>query len=76
MKLKNLMRLPNNAFKKEIIVVLGQVETDNSIFYGVPNDTIPKTNFALVSQARKDFPEAYIIYKPHPDLESGLRIAC
>ena len=75
LKLKNLMRLPNNAFKKEIIVVLGQVETDNSIFYGVPNDTIPKTNFALVSQARKDFPEAYIIYKPHPDLESGLRIA-
>ena len=53
--------------------MLGQVETDNSIIYGVPNDTILKTNFALVEQVRKDYPDAYIIYKPHPDTESGLR---
>ena len=33
-----------------------------------------KTNFALVEQVRKDYPDAYIIYKPHPDNESGLRI--
>ena len=39
----------------------------------MPNNTIPKTNFALVEQVRKDYPDSYIIYKPHPDTESGLR---
>ena len=71
---KKEMNLPNNILDKQIIGVLGQVETDNSIIYGVPDDTITKTNFALVEQVRKDYPDAYIIYKPHPDTESGLRI--
>ncbi len=68
------INLPNNFLNKQIIGVLGQVETDNSIIYGVPNDTISKTNYALVEQVRRDYPHAYIIYKPHPDTESGLRI--
>lgn len=68
------INLPNNILNKQIIGVLGQVETDNSIIYGVPDDTISKTNFALVKQVRRDYPDAYIIYKPHPDTESGLRI--
>ncbi len=34
---------------------------------------IQKTNFALVERVRKDYPDAFIIYKPHPDTESGLR---
>jgi len=74
LKLNKELNLPNNISNKQIIGVLGQVETDNSITYGVPNDTILKTNFALVEQVRKDYPDAYIIYKPHPDTESGLRI--
>ena len=49
------------------------MESDNSIIYGVPDNTIQKTNFALVEQVRKDYPDSYIIYKPHPDTESGLR---
>ena len=65
--------LPSNILNKQIIGILGQVETDNSIIYGVPDDTIPKTNYALIEQVRKDYPDAYIIYKPHPDTESGLR---
>ena len=71
---KKEINLPNSVLNKKIIGVLGQVETDNSIIYGVPNDTISKTNFALVEQVRRDFPNAYIIYKPHPDTEFGLRI--
>ena len=59
--------------KNKVILVLGQVETDNSIIYGVPDNSIEKTNFSLVCQVRKDFPNDYIIYKPHPDLENGLR---
>ncbi len=74
LRLNNKINMPNNIQKRQIIGVLGQVETDNSIIYGVPEDTISKTNFALVEQVRNDYPDAYIIYKPHPDTESGLRI--
>ncbi len=74
LRLKKEINLPKNILNKQIIGVLGQVETDNSIIYGVPNDTISKTNFALVEQVRRDYPDAYIIYKPHPDNESGLRV--
>ena len=59
--------------KQKITIVLGQVETDYSIVYGVPNNTIKKTNYALVCKVREDYPNDYIIYKPHPDLEHGLR---
>ena len=72
LRLNKEIKLPNNI-NKQIIAVLGQVETDNSIIYGVPNNTIQKTNFALVEKVRNDYPDAYIIYKPHPDTESGLR---
>ena len=68
------IELPKNILNKQIIGILGQVETDNSIIYGVPDDTLTKTNYSLVEQVRKDYPDAYIIYKPHPDTESGLRV--
>jgi len=74
LKLDNKIKLPKEASKKEVIVILGQVETDNSILYGVPRNTIRKTNYSLVKQVKKDNPESFLVYKPHPDLESGLRI--
>ncbi len=73
LKVSKERNLPKNIINKEIIGVLGQVESDNSITYGVPDNTIKKTNFALVEQVRKDYPDSFIIYKPHPDTESGLR---
>ncbi len=73
LKLTKKITFPKNIKNKEIIGVLGQVESDNSIIYGVPDHTIPKTNFALVEQVRKDYPDSYIVYKPHPDTEYGLR---
>ena len=73
LKITKKIDLPENAINKVIIGVLGQVESDNSIIYGVPDNTIQKTNFALVEKVRKDYPDAFIIYKPHPDTESGLR---
>ncbi len=69
----NEITLSKEASKKEVIVILGQVETDNSILYGVPKNTIKKTNYALVKQVKKDNPDAFILYKPHPDLDSGVR---
>ncbi|MCG8492417.1 MAG: hypothetical protein MI743_12435 [Sneathiellales bacterium] len=55
---------------RESILVPGQVEDDASIFKG----TGPvKTNLELLKQVRTDFPEARIIYKPHPDVELAQR---
>ena len=59
---------------REIILVLGQVETDNSIIYGVLDNTISRSNYELVKKVKIDNPNSYIIYKPHPDVEAGLRL--
>lgn len=55
---------------KPIILVAGQVEADASIQRGTVNI---KTNRALLQEVRKRHPGAYIIFKPHPDVEAGLR---
>ncbi|AWX15663.1 beta-3-deoxy-D-manno-oct-2-ulosonic acid transferase [Mergibacter septicus] len=56
---------------KKIILVPGQVEDDASIHFGSPKI---KTNLDLLKQVRKDNPNAYILYKPHPDVLTGNRI--
>ena len=73
LNIKNEIKLPIESSRKEIIAILGQVETDNSIIYGVPENTIKKSNFELVKKVKIDNPDSFIVYKPHPDLESGLR---
>ncbi|HHD73153.1 MAG TPA: capsular polysaccharide biosynthesis protein, partial [Epsilonproteobacteria bacterium] len=55
---------------KKIILVPGQVEDDASIQYGAPG----MTNLKLLQKARKRAPEAYILYKPHPDVLAGNRV--
>ncbi len=52
------------------ILVPGQVEDDASIRLGA---TGIRTNRALLEAARKANPAAVILYKPHPDVEAGLR---
>ena len=53
------------------ILVPGQVEDDASIRVGA--GTI-RTNLDLLRAARAANPDAVLIYKPHPDVEAGLRI--
>ena len=53
-----------------VILVPGQVEDDASIRLGSP---IIKTNLGLIRAVREGAPDAVIIYKPHPDVESGNR---
>lgn len=55
---------------REVILVPGQVADDASIKLGT--STIA-TNEALLSRVREDFPDAFLIYKPHPDVEADLR---
>ena len=52
------------------ILVPGQVEDDASILTGTKS---VNTNMALLSAARAAHPDAVILYKPHPDVEAGLR---
>ena len=53
------------------ILVTGQVEDDRSVISGGGDVT---TNLELLRRVRADRPEAYILYKPHPDVEAGHRI--
>ncbi|MFK7940867.1 MAG: capsular polysaccharide biosynthesis protein [Roseovarius sp.] len=52
------------------ILVPGQVEDDASIRTGAGAIC---TNLALLEMARAKNPDAVILYKPHPDVEAGLR---
>lgn len=52
------------------ILVVGQVEDDASIILGAGE---VRTNLGLLERARAANPEARILYKPHPDVEAGLR---
>ncbi len=52
------------------ILVCGQVADDASIQRGTSDIT---TNQALLDAVRAAHPDAVILYKPHPDVEAGLR---
>lgn len=52
------------------LLVIGQVEDDRAVLAGRG----PATNLELLQRVRADNPDAYIIYKPHPDVEAGHRV--
>jgi len=52
------------------VLVPGQVEDDASIRLGAG---AVRTNLALLQAVRAAHPDAVIVYKPHPDVEAGLR---
>ncbi len=52
------------------ILIPGQVEDDASILLGT---STVRTNTDLLRAAREANPNAVLIYKPHPDVEAGLR---
>ncbi len=56
---------------RRIILVPGQVEDDASIRLGAGAE---RTNLALLRRVRRDNPDALIVWKPHPDVEAGLRL--
>lgn len=58
--------------EKSIILVPGQVGDDASIRFGTSLSTV-KTNLDLLRATRTANPDAFIIYKPHPDVEAGNR---
>ena len=66
----NHVSLPTDSRGKKVILVPGQVDSDASIKYGSPRF---KNNKELLAEVRRQHPDAYICYKPHPDLVSGAR---
>lgn len=55
---------------RPVVLVPGQVEDDASVLLGSPGC---RGNRALLEAARRRNPDAYLIFKPHPDVEAGLR---
>lgn len=55
---------------QQVILVPGQVESDASIRYGAPDVT---RNIDLLRAVREVNADAYVVYKPHPDVHAGLR---
>lgn len=55
---------------REAVLVPGQVATDASIRLGA---RAVRDDAALLRAARSRFPDAFLLYKPHPDVVSGLR---
>ena len=55
---------------RRVILVPGQVEDDASIRLGAGAE---RRNLDLLKRVRAENPDAFLIYKPHPDVEAGLR---
>ncbi|MBX7248818.1 MAG: capsular polysaccharide biosynthesis protein [Caulobacteraceae bacterium] len=58
---------PSQRFR---LLVVGQVENDKSIEKGCED---VRTNLDLLRAARLAHPDAFLVYKPHPDTETGNR---
>lgn len=54
------------------VLVIGQVETDASLFFGAVS---VRRNMDLLRAVRAQCKDDYIIYKPHPDVVAGMRNA-
>lgn len=58
------------AGRRRVVLVPGQVESDASLTFGGAH---VRTNMALLQAVRCAAPDAYVIYKPHPDVVAGMR---
>ncbi|MEM6487042.1 MAG: capsular polysaccharide biosynthesis protein [Pseudomonadota bacterium] len=57
---------------RPVVLVAGQVADDASVRRGTVGCAIRDTG-TLLAAARAAQPEAFIVFKPHPDVEAGLR---
>ncbi|HKT78254.1 MAG TPA: beta-3-deoxy-D-manno-oct-2-ulosonic acid transferase, partial [Sphingobium sp.] len=63
-------RMPNLPADRRTVLAVGQVEDDLSVQQGGAGVT---GNLDLLRRVRGAEPDAYIIYRPHPDVQAGLR---
>ena len=62
--------LPPLEDTRRKILIAGQVEDDASMTFGAMD---VKTNLELIKHTQAANPEACLLWKPHPDVEAGLR---
>ena len=55
---------------RRVILVPGQVEDDAAMLRG---GSRIRTNLDLLRAVRRENPDGFILYKPHPDVEAGMR---
>lgn len=63
-------QIPGRTHGRRTILVPGQVADDASVRTGTAEIN---TNWKLLEATRRANPDAFIIYKPHPDIEAGNR---
>lgn len=67
----DLLELPSwKVGSRSVVFVPGQVEDDASIRFGCGE---VKTNRGLLEAVRRSHPDAFVVYKPHPDVLTGNR---
>ncbi|MEM9425549.1 MAG: capsular polysaccharide biosynthesis protein [Pseudomonadota bacterium] len=62
--------LPEISEEQRKVLVVGQVEDDASMRLGAHE---VRTNLELLRHVRAENPDACLLWKPHPDVEAGLR---
>ena len=62
--------MPSLPGGKRTVLVIGQVEDDLSVQLGGAG---VQGNLDLLKRVREAEPDAHIIYRPHPDVQAGLR---
>lgn len=67
----NTRKIARRAENRIHILVPGQVEDDRSVQCGGGD---VRTNLELLRRVRLKAPGAYVLYKPHPDVEAGHRV--
>ena len=71
--------LPSMPDDRQIVLVPGQVADDESIRRGAPQLFAARpmadggANLELLQRVRQRHPGAFIVYRPHPDVEAGYR---
>jgi len=63
--------LPERIPGRRYVLVPGQVEDDRAVLSGGGEVA---GNLDLLRRVRRDRPDAFILYKPHPDVEAGHRV--
>lgn len=61
---------PGSANGRRKLLVIGQVEDDRSVQSG---GGAVQSNFELLRRVRERNPDAFICYRPHPDVQAGHR---
>jgi capsular polysaccharide export protein len=70
--------LPAPPTGRKLVLAIGQVADDMSVRLGAPKHHAAEllsaggANLALLKAVRERHPGAYLMYKPHPDVEAGL----